>query len=153
MREVRVLLADDYEPWRRCVSSLLLKHPEWQIVSEVSDGLAAVQKAQELNPDLVLLDLSLPTLNGVEAAIRIRQVAPSTKILFITAYRDPDAMQTVLRNGAEGYVLKWEITRELIRALEVVLWGGKFVSEQLTDPLGLQQDPRNRSKQSTRRTH
>lgn len=135
MPEVRVLLADDYEPWRRCVSSLFLKHPEWRIIGEVSDGLAAVQKTQELKPDLVLLDLSLPTLNGVEAAIRIRQIAPATKILFITAYRDTDAMQTVWHDGAEGYVLKWEITRDLIPAVEMVLWGGKFVSAQLTDPL------------------
>lgn len=135
MREVRVLLADDYEPWRRCVSSLFLKHPEWQIIGEVSDGLAAVAKTQELNPDLVLLDLSLPMLNGLEAASRIRQIAPATRILFITAYRDTDAIQTVWRDGAEGYVLKWGIARELIPAIEAVLWGGKFVSTELTDPL------------------
>ena len=134
MREVRVLLADDYEPWRRCVSSLLLRQPEWKIIGEVSDGLEAVQKTQELKPDLILLDLSLPKLNGVEAANRIRQTAPATKIVFITAYRDSDAMQTVLRNEAEGYVLKWEVTKDLLPAVEAVLWGGKFVSAELADP-------------------
>ena len=68
MQEIRVLLADDYEPFRRCVSSLFLKHPEWKIIVEVSDGLEAVKKTQELHPDVVLLDLSLPKIDGVEAA-------------------------------------------------------------------------------------
>ena len=117
MQAVRVLLADDYEPWRRCVTSLLCKCPEYQIISEVADGLEAVQKTHELSPDLVLLDLSLPKLNGLEAANRIRDIAPSTKIVFVTAYRDFDAMQTVMQNQAEGYVLKWEITHELLPAV------------------------------------
>ena len=111
LREVRVLLADDYEPWRRCVSSLLLRQSEWKVIGEVSDGLEAVQKTQELKPDLILLDLSLPKLSGVEAANRIRRIAPATKIVSITAYRDSDAMQTVLRNEAEGYVLEWEVKK------------------------------------------
>ena len=135
LREVRVLLADDYEPWRRCVSLLLRRHPDWIVIGEVSDGIEAVQKVQELNPDLVLLDLSLPRLNGVETANRIRQTAPDAKIVFVTAYCDSDAIQTVSRNEAEGYVLKWEITRQLLPAVEAVLRGGQFVSPQLTDPV------------------
>ena len=99
----------------------------------LGDGLDAVQKAQELKPDLVLLDLSLPGLNGVEAANRIRKATPSVKIVFMTAYRDSDAIETVKRNLAEGYVLKWEITRELLPAIEAVLWGRKFVSGRLVD--------------------
>ena len=130
---LRVLVADDYEPWRRCVSSLFSRHPELQIVMEVSDGLEAVLKTEELQPDLVLLDLSLPKLNGVEAASRIRQTTPATKIVFITAYRDSEAIDTVLRNKADGYVLKWEITRDLLPAIETVVWGGKFVSPRLTE--------------------
>ena len=134
MHEVRVLLADDYAPWRHCVSSLILKHRDWEIIGEVGDGVEAVQKTEELKPDLVLLDLSLPKLNGIEAENRIRQIAPAAKIIFITAYCDSDALQTVLRNQAEGYVLKWEITRQLLPAVEVVLAGGTFVSRQLTHP-------------------
>jgi DNA-binding NarL/FixJ family response regulator len=133
MREVRVLLADDYEPWCRCVAALFLKHSEWRIIEEVRNGLEAVKKTQELHPDLVLMDLSLPKLGGIEAANRIRQTASATKIVFITAYQDSDAMQKVLRNEAEGYVLKWEIHRELVPAVETVLRGGKFVSARLTD--------------------
>jgi len=135
VREVRVLLADDYEPWRRCVSSLFLKRPEWRIIGEVSDGLEAVQKVEELNSDLVLLDLSLPSITGVDAAKQIRLAAPATKIVFITAYRDSEAMQIVLRAGADGYVIKWEISRELLPALDAVLCGGRFISPQITDPL------------------
>jgi DNA-binding NarL/FixJ family response regulator len=115
------------------VAALFLRHPEWRIIEEVGDGLDAVKKTQELTPDLVLLDLSLPTLSGVEAAHRIRRTTPATKIVFITAYQESDAIQTVLRNEAEGYVLKWEINSELLPAVETVLRGGKFVSAQLTD--------------------
>ena len=136
MREVRVLLADDYDPWRRCVSTLFLRQPQWKIVGEVSDGLEAVQKAQELKPDLILLDLSLPKLNGLEAANRIRHTVPATKIMFMTAYRDSDAMRTVLQNQAEGYVVKWEITRELLPAVEAVLEGRRFLSSQLIHIVG-----------------
>jgi DNA-binding NarL/FixJ family response regulator len=136
LQEVRVLLADDYEPFRRCVSSLFLRQPGWKIIGEVSDGLEAVKKTQELNPDVVLLDLSLPKIDGVEAANRIRRTAPATKIVFITAYQDSELMQTVLRNQAEGYVLKWEIMRDLVPAVEAALCGRKFVSTRLTDPPG-----------------
>ena len=95
--------------------------------------MEAVEKAQEQKPDLVLLDISLPTLNGVEVAIRIREAAPMTKIVFISAYQDSDAVQTVLTNGADGYVLKWDVTRELLPAIEAALWGGKFVTSHLTE--------------------
>jgi len=93
--------------------------------------MEAVRKAEELKPDLVLLDLSLPKLNGIEAANRIHQTSPATKIGFITAYRDSEAMETVLRNTADGYVLKWEISKDLPQAVETVVWGGKFVSARL----------------------
>ena len=132
MPDVRVLLVDDYEPWRRCVSSILRKYHLCESISEVADGYQAVLKAQELKPDLVLLDISLPDLSGIETADRIRKATPGAKILFITAYNDPDALQTVLRNGADGYVLKWNVLKELVRAVEEVLCGRKFVSEQLT---------------------
>jgi DNA-binding NarL/FixJ family response regulator len=130
--DVRVLLADDYEPWRRCVSSLFLKYSGLHIVGEASDGLEAVKKVDELRPDLVLLDINLPKLNGVEAASRIRETSPKTKIVFISAYQDSDAMQAVWSNGADGYVLKWEVTRELLPAIEAALWGRRFITAQLT---------------------
>jgi DNA-binding NarL/FixJ family response regulator len=132
LRNVRVLLADDYEPWRRCVSSLFLKYPGLLIIGEASDGLEAVKKAAELKPDVVLLDIHLPKLNGVAAASQIREAAPMTKIVFISAYQDSDAAQTVWSNGADGYVLKWRVTRELLPAIEAALVGRKFVTAHLT---------------------
>ena len=149
MREVRVLLADDYEPWRRCVSSLFAKHRELRIICEVSDGLEAVNKALELKPDLILLDISLPKLNGVQAASRIREGAPMTKIVFISAYHDSDAVQTVLTNGAEGYVLKWEVARDLLPAIETAMWGRKFVTAQLIGESPCPVQPRIKARDST----
>lgn len=106
MGDVRVLLADDYEPWRHCVSSLLLRCSGLRIISEASDGLEALEKARVLKPNLVLLDISLRKLNGVEAAGRIREVASMAKIVVISAYHDSDAVQIILANAADGYVLK-----------------------------------------------
>src|SRR5437879_13077569 len=78
---IRILIADDYEGWRRQVRLLFQARPEWQVIDEASDGSEAVQKAEELKPDLILLDIGLPKLNGIEAALRIRQLSPSSKIL------------------------------------------------------------------------
>jgi len=103
-----------------------------QIIGEASDGLEAVRKAGELKPDLVLLDISLPKLNGVEAARRIHEAAPVTKIVFMSAYQDSEAVQTVFSDRAHGYVLKWEVTRELLPAIEAALWGRKFLTTQFS---------------------
>ena len=86
---IRVLVVDDYEPWRRFHCSMLKKHLEFQVIGEVSDGLEAVQQAQQLQPDLILLDIGLPSLNGIEAARQIIELLPASKILFITENRTP----------------------------------------------------------------
>ena len=99
---IRVLVVDDYEPWRRFASTTLLKQPELQVIGEVSDGLEAVQKAKELQPDLILLDVGLPTLNGIEAARRIRKVSPGSKILFASENRSADIAEEALSTGAGG---------------------------------------------------
>jgi DNA-binding NarL/FixJ family response regulator len=109
----RVLVVDDYEPWRRHVCSILQTQPELRVVAEVTDGLEAVQKADELKPDLILLDIGLPNLNGIEAAKRIRQVAPGAKIIFLTQISDKDVVRAALSTGAEGYVLKTDAGKEL----------------------------------------
>ena len=127
----RVLVVDDYEPWRRFVSTTLPKEPKLQVVSEASDGLEAVQKALELQPDLILLDIGLPTLNGIEAARRILQSAPKTKILFVSEQRSADVAEGALRTGAGGYVVKSYAATELLPAVEAVLQGKRFVSAGL----------------------
>jgi DNA-binding NarL/FixJ family response regulator len=128
---IRVLVVDDYEPWRRFFSSTLRKQPEYQVVGEVSDGLESVQQAEQLQPDLILLDIGLPTLNGIEAARRIREVSPASKILFVSENRSPDVVEAALSTGAGGYVVKSDAGNGLLPAVEAVLQGSRFVSASL----------------------
>ena len=127
----RILLVDDHAPWRQQVHSILRKQPELSIVAEVADGLKAVQKAQELQPDLILLDIGLPNLNGLEAAKAIRQVAPKARIVFLTQNNDIDIQQAALNTGAQGYVLKTDALSELLPAVAKVLANQEFVSSGL----------------------
>ena len=125
---IRVLVVDDFEPWRREVCSILQTQLELLVVAEIADGLEAVQKAKELQPDLILLDIGLPNLDGLEAANRIRQVASGAKILFLTNNRDKDIVRAALATGAQGYVLKTDARGELLPAVARVLGGDDFVS-------------------------
>ena len=128
----RVLVVEDYEPFRRFICSTLRKRPELQIVGEVSDGLEAVQKAEELQPDLIVLDIGLPSLNGIEAARRIRKLSPKSKILFVSQESSADVVQEALATGAQGYIVKTDAGRELLRAVNAVLRGGQFVSKRVS---------------------
>jgi DNA-binding NarL/FixJ family response regulator len=127
----RVLVVEDYEPFRRFVCSTLEKRPELQIVCEVSDGLDAVRKAGELQPDLILLDVGLPSLNGIEAARQIRKLSPKSKILFVSQESSADIVQEALSLGALGYVVKVHAGSELLAAAESVRQGRRFVSAGL----------------------
>ena len=120
MATVRVLLVDDYEPWRQFVCSVLQKRPELEIVGEVADGLEAVQQAGELHPDVILLDIGLPTLNGIEAARRLRRISPDSKILFVSQESSADVVQEALSTGARGYVVKTNAS-DLLSAMNAVL--------------------------------
>ena len=124
---IRVLVVDDFEPWRQRICGMLQACPYLRVVAEVGDGLEAVQKA-ELQPDLVVLDVGLPNLNGLEAAKRILQVAPAAKIIFLTTHNDRDLVRAALRDGAKAYVLKTDATRELLTAVQKVMGGEQFVS-------------------------
>jgi DNA-binding NarL/FixJ family response regulator len=114
---VRILLVDDYEPWRKNISSELRKMSEFQIVGEVTDGVEAVQRAQELKPDLILLDIGLPGLNGIEVANRLHQLVPQAKILFLTENHDAEVVRAALSDGARGYVVKVDSGSELLPAI------------------------------------
>jgi len=131
-KSVRVLVVDDYEPWQRFASTTLGKQPELEVVGNVSDGLEAVQQAQQLQPDLILLDIGLPTLNGIEAARRIREVSPTSKILFVSENRSVDVAEEALRTVAGGYVVKSDAASELLPAVKAVLEGKHFVSASLS---------------------
>ena len=128
----RVLIVDDYEPWRRFLRLTLAVREQLHIIAEVTDGPEAIQKAEELQPDLILLDIGLPTLNGIEAARRIRKVSPNSKILFISENRSQDIAQEALSTGASGYVVKSDAAGELLHAIKVVLEGKRFISATLT---------------------
>ncbi len=125
-------MVDDYEPFRRFVCSTLADSSEFQVIGEASDGLEAIRKAEELQPDLVVLDIGLPTLNGLDAARRISKVSPESKILFLTQEFSADVVQEALRFGALGYVVKTQAGTELLTALEAVCRGRQFVSSGLS---------------------
>src|SRR5580765_535529 len=127
----RVLIVDDYEDWRRKVRQLLEERPELQVICEASDGLEAVQKAEELKPDLILLDIGLPNVNGIEAARRIRQLSPNSKIIFLSMDTSLDVVQVALSTGADGYVRKTDVHGDLLPAIEAVLRSEQFLSKSL----------------------
>jgi len=128
---VRIVVIDDYEVWRRFVASALEERPEFKIVGEAADGLEAVQRVQDLQPDLVLLDIGLPKLNGLEAARRIRGCAPKTRIVFFSQDHSRDIAEEAMRIG-DGYVVKSGAARELLSAVEAVLQGKRFLSTSLS---------------------
>lgn len=134
-KPVRVLVVDDHEAWIRFVSAAVHREPEWQVIGEASDGLQAVQMAQQLKPDLVLLDIGLPKLNGIEAARRIVEVSPGSKILFVSENRSRDIADHALDTGARGYVVKSDAGSELLPAMRAILEGKRFVSGSLTGQL------------------
>ena len=130
---IRVLVVDDYESWRRYLLAAIQKQTEIQVIREVSDGLEAVQQAEELQPDLILLDIGLPTLNGIEAARRIRKVSPASRILFVSENRSADIAEEALSTGASGYVVKSDTGSELLPAVKAVLEGKRFISASLAN--------------------
>jgi len=124
----RVLVVDDYEPFRRVVVSRFQEQPELLVIAEASEGFEAVQKAKELQPDLILLDIGLPKLNGIEAARQIREVSPISKILFVSECRSADIAEAALNTGGGGYVVKSDAARDLSIAVDCVLKGERFLS-------------------------
>ena len=121
MSSIRILVVEDYKAWRARIRSLLQERPQWQVICEAADGLEAVQKAKELKPDLVLLDVGLPKLDGIEAARLIRNVSPKSKIVFLTADDSSEVEQAALSTGAEGFVNKARAHSDLLPAIDAAL--------------------------------
>jgi DNA-binding NarL/FixJ family response regulator len=121
-------MVEDFEPYRTHIATWLGKIADLRVICEVGDGLQAVQRAQELRPDLILMDIGLPGLDGIEATRKILQLTPESKILFLTQETSADLVREVLNAGAHGYVLKSQAGLELLGAIEAVLQGKRFVS-------------------------
>jgi two-component system nitrate/nitrite response regulator NarL len=128
---VRILVVEDFGAWRDYIVEKLRENPRLRVVDFAADGLEAVRKAQEVRPDLILLDIGLPGLSGIEAARQIRRVVPESKIIFMTAETSAQVAEVALRLGAEGYVLKIDVDRDLLVAVEAVMSGERFVSEHI----------------------
>jgi len=136
---VRILIVDDCEPWRRFLCSFLQQDPAWQIICEASDGLEAIEKSRELQPNLILLDIGLPKLNGIEAARQIHRIVPCSKILFLSENCCPDVVREALSLGGRGYVVKSDAASDLVAALEAVIAnkqfvGRRFLADELSNP-------------------
>ena len=129
---IRVLVADDYEPWRRFALLTLQTQPQLQMIGEASEGIEAIAKAEELQPDLILLDVGLPKINGIEVALRILARFPKTKILFVSLNSSSDVADTALSTGAGGYLVKSDTGTQLRPAIRAVLEGKRFVSARLS---------------------
>lgn len=128
MGPVRILVVDNFEAWRRSIVSIIGADPELQVVHEASDGLEAVQMCQELQPDLVVLDVGLPKLSGFEAARRIREVSPDSKILFLSVIPSQYVMREALRIGVSGYISKVDALRDLLPAVRAAVADQAFLS-------------------------
>lgn len=128
---VRILVVDDFEPFRILVSTMVLKSPRFEVVGEAAEGLEAVHKADELKPDLILLDVDLPRLNGIEVARKVREVSPHSRILFVSSGTFPELARAALDTGASGYVVKFDAAVELLAAIEAVLLGKQYISRRL----------------------
>ena len=124
----RTLVVDDYDPWRRHICAELKARPELQVVGEASDGLEAVRMCEELKPELILLDIGLSNLNGIEVEKWTCQLIPRAKVLFLSQNNDVEVVQAALGNGAHGYVLKADAGSELFPAIKAILCGERFVS-------------------------
>jgi CheY-like chemotaxis protein len=129
VREYDILLVDDFEGFRLIIRAALQERSNFQII-EASDGLEAVRKAEELQPDLILLDIELPCLNGLEVARRVRTLAPAARILFLSVESDPSLVREALNLGA-GYIHKRHLNSDLLPAIDAVLRGEQFVSRDL----------------------
>lgn len=129
----RVIVVDDHAVIRRGVQGILHSFPEWELCGEAENGEEGVKLAQSVKPEIVIMDVSMPGLNGLEATRIIHQLLPDTKILLLTLHSSTELVRSAFRAGARGYVLKSDAEHELVRALNVLLGDGTYVSPAI-DP-------------------
>lgn len=129
--ELRILVADDHELMRRGVRSLLEAESGWKVVGEVSNGQELLKKAQELKPDVIVLDIGMPVLNGLEASRRLKKLLPTVKILVLSMHDSEQMARSVLEAGARGYVTKSDTSRDLVLAIEALRRNKTFFTSRV----------------------
>jgi DNA-binding NarL/FixJ family response regulator len=128
---VSILIADDHELVRKGIRTVLQARPGWEVVAEVTDGREAVKKVQQLKPNVAILDISMPLMNGLEAARQIAKIAPQTKVLILTMHDSDPMIQQILEAGARGYLLKSDASLDLVSAVEAVMRNKTFFTPKV----------------------
>jgi len=132
MTKIRVLLAEDHETVRHGLKLLINRQPDMEVIGEAADGLAAIEQTRALAPDLLVMDISMPELNGLKATEKLRREFPNLKILTLTRHTDDGYLQQLIKAGVNGYVLKQSAPTELINAIRTVSSGRSYVDSELT---------------------
>src|SRR5467141_4335268 len=153
MKRLRILVADDHELVRRGIQELLRARGGWKVVAEAVNGREAVEKAYELKPDVAILDISMPDLDGLQATRQIRETAPGTSVVVLTMHESDQMVRRVLDAGALGYVLKSDLAAHLVKAVKNVSIGELFLTPKVSDIVlkgflktGNQPEPRENSR-------
>src|SRR5215467_14294595 len=132
-KTLRILVADDHDLMRRGLTSLLESHPGWSVCAEAHTGREAISQAEELKPDIVILDITMPELNGVEAARRILKSSPNTEILILSVHYSDQLIRDILEAGVRGYIVKSDSDRDLIIAVETLANHKPFLTPRATE--------------------
>jgi DNA-binding NarL/FixJ family response regulator len=132
MRKLRILLADDHETVREGLKAILRAEPDMEVVAEATDGLAAVAQAQRTRPDIVVMDVSMPQQNGLQATRALKQSCPEVRVVALTRHSDDGYLQQLLHAGASAYVLKQSRASELVRAIRAAAAGGSYLDPAVT---------------------
>lgn len=132
MNKIRILIADDHKILRESLVNYLAQKDRIEVLGEASNGHEALKEARRLAPDVVILDISLPLLNGLEVAARLKDEAPGIKVIILTMHKNEDFVQRAFQNGAAAYLLKENALEELLKAIEVVVEGGIYISSKVS---------------------
>lgn len=135
MSKIRVLIADDHALVREGIAALINFHDDIDVVGQVSDGIEAVRLAQQLKPDIILMDISMPTLGGFEATLEIKKILPDTRIIMLTQYDDREYIARFLKAGISGYLLKKAVGSELINAIRAVQRGEVYLFSSIASEI------------------
>ncbi|HEY0429999.1 MAG TPA: response regulator transcription factor [Pyrinomonadaceae bacterium] len=135
MEKLRIVLAEDHLTVREGIKLLVNSQPDMEVIGEADNGSAAIKEVQKLAPDIIVMDISMPELNGLKATRRLKQVCPNVKVLTLTRHTDDAYLQQLIEAGASGYVLKQSAPTELIRAIRIISEGNSYLDPALTNKL------------------